>query len=55
VGLKDQLRKLNDTVTRIKAVIQDAEVNVSLACSFSWLLLYLYKYNNLINKYLIYF
>ncbi|XP_052309942.1 putative disease resistance protein RGA3 isoform X3 [Populus trichocarpa] len=24
-GLKDQLRKLNDTVTRIKAVIQDAE------------------------------
>ncbi|KAJ6383137.1 hypothetical protein OIU77_031547 [Salix suchowensis] len=25
-GLKDQLRKLNDTVTRIKAVIQDAEV-----------------------------
>ncbi|KAJ6329912.1 hypothetical protein OIU76_008687 [Salix suchowensis] len=25
-GLKDQLRKLTDTVTRIKAVIQDAEV-----------------------------
>nr|TKS04708.1 hypothetical protein D5086_0000140340 [Populus alba] len=24
-GIKDQLRKLNDTVTRIKAVIQDAE------------------------------
>jgi uncharacterized protein HemX len=24
-GLKDQLRKLNDTVTRIKVVIQDAE------------------------------